>query len=222
MGKFLDGWLDTLNSGSLVVSLPVPPISQLTLPQSSVLAAVATALFVHVQEQMKFPNGLSSLSWASDTYSGQALLFFAYLGIVINCGAAITSFLISARLVETPFHSAKSHWGNPDRLPQEGLTDDGPNRFFYRHLGWKPWEFFKYFCELHSWNHSLMRSKLLAGITSLFCGILAIVAEMLLYMWIVEPGVALKVLVTFSALFVLLPLMVFSWGIYDQSRDIMS
>lgn len=67
-----------------------------------------------------------------------------------------------------------------------------------------------------------MRSKLLAGITSLFCGILAIVAEMLLYMWIVEPGVALKVLVTFSALFVLLPLMVFSWGIYDQSRDIMS
>lgn len=197
--RFLQGWLGTLNSGSFA---------------STVLAAVATALFVHVQEQMKFGDSGSSntddntttqssqinsnaIASAAFTAKGDALLLFAYLGIIVNCGAAITSFLISSRLLETPFHSALASHRDNDRYPNDGKTDDAFNKLFGRFLGWRSWRFFKV-----SWSFMLL------------FGIMCIFAELILYCWIVEPGIGIKIAISLSSFFILLPLMAFGVGLF--------
>ncbi|KIM29833.1 hypothetical protein M408DRAFT_328635 [Serendipita vermifera MAFF 305830] len=184
--KFLQGWLGTLNSGSFA---------------STVLAAVATALFVHIQEQMKFESS-NAISAAASTASGDALLIFAYLGIIVNCGAAITSFLISSRLIETPFHSACAYEQDHDQVPKEGLSGDTLNSLFRRYLGWRSWHIFKL-----SWSFML------------FFGIMCIFAELILYLWIVEPSMGVKISVSLSSFFLLLPLLAFSIGLLYSPKS---
>lgn len=184
VGKFLEGWLGTLNSGSLA---------------STVLASVATALFVHIQEQMKFGDGESgnAISAVASTASGDALLMFAYLGIIVNCGAAITSFLISSRLLETPFHSARAYAESNDQARKDGVSGDTLNTLFREYLRWRSWYLFKL-----SWSFML------------FFGIMCIFAELILYLWIVEPSIGIKIGVSLSSFFILLPLMAFGVGLF--------
>ncbi|KIM29836.1 hypothetical protein M408DRAFT_22707 [Serendipita vermifera MAFF 305830] len=191
--RFLEGWLGTLNGGAL---------------PCTILAAVATTLFVHFQEQMKFANSGSSirstegksntLEAAASTPYGDALLLFAYLSIIVNCGTAITSFFISLVLAETPFRSARVYVDDCERLPpKEG---EAFNKALCDHLGWKSWRIFKL-----SW--SLM----------LFFGIMCIFAELLIYLWIVEPSIGIKIAVSFSSVLILLPVMAFGVGLLYNS-----
>jgi hypothetical protein len=123
------------------------------------LASVAAAIFIHVQEQMKFAGAPddstppSRLQSATDWPSGTLLLIFAYLAIIANCSATITSFLISDKLTATPFVAAQQDYEKRTKANSKGgltktnLFGDGFDKLLVRYTKWNLWRFFKYFCE---------------------------------------------------------------------------
>jgi hypothetical protein len=109
---------------------------------------------------MKFPQTpYPLLISAVDTPRGNTLLVFAYLGIIINCNAAITSFLISDKMAETPFTSAKNSYRKvPERANTQGSTmkvyqGDGINALFVEHSHWRSWRYYTVYCEPASYSH---------------------------------------------------------------------
>lgn len=100
------------------------------------MAAVAASIFVHIQEQMKPGESLDRLI---STAKGDVLLIFAYLAIIANCSATVTSFLLSDKLVEAPFYAA--HKVDPDE--HRGNL----NKLFDMYMDWSLWAPFKYCCE---------------------------------------------------------------------------
>jgi len=185
--RFVEGWLGTLGGGSLA---------------STVLAAVSASIFVHIQEQMKFPQspGVVLLTSAVSTPRGNALLVFAYLGIIINCNAAITSFFILDKLAETPFTSAKRQhlvkntalYANDNSSERKVYSADGVNALFVEHSEWKSWRYYKVY-----W------------VVAQFLGVICIFIELMLYLWIVESSLGVQVPVTVAVILSLLPLFAF-------------
>jgi hypothetical protein len=109
---------------------------------------------------MKFPQTpYPLLTSAVDTPRGNTLLVFAYLGIIINCNAAITSFLISDKMAETPFTSAKNNYHNaPGRANTTGSAmkeyeGDGINSLFVKHSDWQSWRYYTVYCEPPNYSH---------------------------------------------------------------------
>jgi hypothetical protein len=71
-----------------------------------------------------------------------ALLIFAYLAVLTNCSATITSFLISDKLVEAPLKAA---------MPCRPLATDVKgdlNKFVPDYIQWRLWSFFQNYCEI--------------------------------------------------------------------------
>lgn len=104
--------------------------------QSAVLSGVAVAIFVHVQEKLKD----NKLADEYEQWKSVSLLVFAYMAIIANCSATITSFLLIDKLVEIPLNA--SRLTTPDE-------HDGPlNQLFDTFLSWKMWRPLRSYCEL--------------------------------------------------------------------------
>ncbi|PVG03796.1 hypothetical protein CPB86DRAFT_810361 [Serendipita vermifera] len=174
--KLLSGWAQTYSSGTVA---------------STLLASVAAAIFIHIQEQIRFadePEGSNPpnrLQAAANSPKGNALLIFAYLGIIANCSATITSFLIADKLTEVHFTGAQKDYKD-EETKQDKESEQDSSTIYTGGL------------------HKLFRED-----TQFLFGVLCIFAELMLYLWIVETNFTVKLVISVFSVFGLTPAAIF-------------
>ncbi|CCA67104.1 hypothetical protein PIIN_00938 [Serendipita indica DSM 11827] len=152
---------------------------------SALLAFVSTVFFVDIQSQISAtPTRLASLG----SHKIDALQALTYLAIICNCNAAILSFLLSDRLSTPPLAFSQSIVDSTD---SEETTYD-VYAVLKKRIPWRLWSPFKLY-----W---------------LFCmliGVLSVIVEFALYVWLQENHKAIKIAVTTFASVGSLPLLIF-------------
>ncbi|KAG8751322.1 hypothetical protein FRC14_007990 [Serendipita sp. 396] len=166
--KWVTGWRDTCNSGTIA---------------SALLAAIAGAIFIHIEEKLK-PSGVDP-ALNPESAKAIALLVVAYLAVLCNCTAAVVSFFISDKLIASPL----------DAELKPGVTHAHQKDLFValrQYYMWSYWTLSKYYWLLN----------LSAGFFCLF-------AEFVLYAWVFESNLAVKITVAIFSFFGVIPLIVF-------------
>ena len=114
--------------------------------QSTLLTGVATAFFIHIQEQFKFsnPEDPSSAPNVSPA-AAHALLVFAYVSILANCTASIVSFYLANRLLYIPMTIADIVFQSPNK-DRHDIKDDGLVGYINMRVQWTTWRKSRNYC----------------------------------------------------------------------------
>ncbi|CAG7849047.1 SubName: Full=Uncharacterized protein {ECO:0000313/EMBL:CCA67104.1} [Serendipita indica DSM 11827] len=146
---------------------------------SALLAFVSTVFFVDIQSQI---SATPTRLASLGSHKIDALQALTYLAIICNCNAAILSFLLSDRLSTPPLAFSQSIVDSTD---SEETTYD-----VYAVLKKRiPWRLWRLFCML--------------------IGVLSVIVEFALYVWLQENHKAIKITVTTFASVGSLPLLIF-------------
>ncbi|CAG7849057.1 SubName: Full=Uncharacterized protein {ECO:0000313/EMBL:CCA67094.1} [Serendipita indica DSM 11827] len=191
--QYLDGWIKTLNSGTVV---------------STLLSAVATAFFIHIQEKIAnnsspstMPSTPSSTAPSSQTATTRALLVFAYASIFANCTAAITSFYLANYLLYIPIQISQ-------KMFRQSSVDFNINNLITHinsQIGYADWRMVRIYWQFTS-----------------FFGFISVFVELALYGYQFETSRDVKIALGFLTVMGAIPLVASVYIIIQRIRSLLN
>ncbi|KAF6749600.1 hypothetical protein DFP72DRAFT_913037 [Ephemerocybe angulata] len=151
---------------------------------SGLLSVVSVLLFMVVHSASVGSTIQVDGELGSSTYL--ALSVFAYAALVLNIGASLSSFILIDELGELPFRAAQQR---SSLLPSRGPIEGSPAQLLRRYGADRLWTFIAY--------HWMVSAAL---------GLISLLAEISLYVWMQEPKVV-KIVTTSLVGFALLPIL---------------